>query len=142
VRQILRNLISNALRYGGPNIEVSTSREPGTFVVEVNDDGVGIATEDHERVFVAYERAHQSEGQPGSVGLGLTVSRTLAELMGGSLTYRFDGRSVFRLELPSSIDDSTNGRSDELADNREIERSMRTVGSGRIGVDLGVQLDT
>lgn len=134
VRQILRNLVSNALRYGGPNIEISALREPGTMAVEVIDDGVGIAREDHDRVFVAYERAHHTEGQPGSVGLGLTVSRTLAELMGGSLTYQFDGRSVFRLELPRAIDP----REDQLQQRTtadEVALAMRTVGSSRIGVN-------
>jgi signal transduction histidine kinase len=102
--------------------------------VEVIDDGAGIAAEDHERIFVAYERAHHTEGQPGSVGLGLTVSRTLAELMDGSLTYHFDGRSIFRLELPVAADDQQTKES--MA--QDIALSMRTVGSGRIGVDVGV----
>jgi PAS domain S-box-containing protein len=137
VRQILRNLITNALRYGGQRIEIVTSVEPGVLVVEVIDDGTGIANEDHERIFVAYERAHHTEGQPGSVGLGLTVSRTLAELMGGSLTYRFDGRSVFRLELPSAVDDSTNGRNLDAIPSTEIDARTRTIGAGRYGVDVG-----
>ena len=140
VRQILRNLVSNALRYGGPNIEIAMSREPGTLVVEVFDDGSGIAPEDHERVFAAYERAHQSEGQPGSVGLGLTVSRTLAELMGGSLTYQFDDRSVFRLELASIADEAE--PSNEQLEGIEQERAMPTIGAGRIGVDVGLQVNT
>ncbi len=88
------------------------------------------------------ERAHQSEGQPGSVGLGLTVSRTLAELMGGSLTYRFDGRSVFRLELPSVADDEENVPSDQQLKGMEQERAMPTIGAGRIGVDVGLQVNT
>jgi PAS domain S-box-containing protein len=138
VRQILRNLITNAMRYGGRNIEIRSFREPGSLAVEVVDDGQGIAAADHERIFVAYERAHHVEGQPGSVGLGLTVSRTLAELMGGSLTYRYDGRSVFRLELPRSIDDSSEDQANRQSAADEIALTMRTVGSGRIGVDVGV----
>jgi len=136
VRQILRNLITNALRYGGPTIEVVTSPGPGSLAVEVIDDGAGIPSEDHERIFVAYERAHHVEGQPGSVGLGLTVSRTLAELMGGSLTYRFDGRSVFRLELPRVAEDSGYGRPAARMTGDDITRGMRTIGAGRIGVDV------
>jgi len=137
VRQILRNLITNALRYGGQRIEVVTSAEPGALVVEVIDDGRGIDVEDHERIFVAYERAHHTEGQPGSVGLGLTVSRTLAELMGGSLTYRFDERSIFRLELPSVVDNSTDDRTLDGVLGTEIGSNTRTVGAGRYGVDVG-----
>ena len=137
VRQILRNLVNNALKYGGPDIEIVSSNEPGTLVVEVIDDGPGIAAQDRDRIFVAYERAHETEGQPGSVGLGLTVSRTLAELMSGSLTYRFDGRSIFRLELPAVADSANDQRTTQsMAD--DVALSMRTVGSGRIGVDVGV----
>jgi signal transduction histidine kinase len=137
VRQILRNLISNALRYGGHRIEIVTSAEPGALAVEVIDDGTGIDVDDHERIFVAYERAHHTEGQPGSVGLGLTVSRTLAELMGGSLTYRFDERSIFRLELPSAVDNSTDDRTLDGVLGTEIGANTRTVGAGRYGVDVG-----
>ena len=77
VRQIIRNLITNALRYGGPNIEVVMSSTAGARIIEVIDDGEGIPEADRERIFVAYERAHHTEGQPGSVGLGLTVSAPL-----------------------------------------------------------------
>lgn len=136
VRQILRNLVTNALRYGGPNIEVVTSLESGTIAVECIDDGDGIPTDDRERIFVAYERAHHVEGQPGSVGLGLTVSRTLAELMNGSLTYEFDGRSTFRLELPRAVTDELESRPDSRVSSDEIVRGERTVGADSIGVDV------
>ncbi len=136
VRQIVRNLLTNAVRYGGPNIRVEMSATAGAHVVEVIDDGHGIPHEDQDRVFVAYERAHHTKGQPESVGLGLTVSRTLAEAMGGSLTYRFADRSVFRLELPRDVErehEATRLRA------RRVEASPRSaVGLGRIGVDLGV----
>ncbi|MFV1969967.1 MAG: ATP-binding protein [Acidimicrobiia bacterium] len=137
VRQILRNLITNALRYGGSNIEIVTTRGPGILAVEVIDDGAGILPEDHDRIFVAYERAHQSRGQPGSVGLGLTVSRTLAELMGGSLTYRSDDLSVFRLELPSLATDSVEAMSTSDARGDAMMQGIETVGARRLGVDVG-----
>lgn len=136
VRQILRNLITNALRYGGRNIEVVTSLTQGVVSVEVIDDGPGIPQEDQERIFSAYERAHHSAGQPGSVGLGLTVSRTLAELMSGSLTYRYDGGSVFTLELPRALDDVSEGRPVTGITQDEVTGAIRTVGTGRIGVDV------
>jgi signal transduction histidine kinase len=136
VRQIIRNLLTNALRYGGPNIEVVMSSTAGARAVAVIDDGAGISQADRERVFVAYERAHHAEGQPGSVGLGLTVSRTLAELMGGSLTYGFDGRSVFTLELSRDVAAESNRAQQHEQD---IPMSnVPTVGLGRIGVDVGV----
>lgn len=131
VRQILRNLITNALRYGGPNIEVVATATSGSMAVEVIDDGEGIPAEDHDRIFLAYERAHAAAGQPGSVGLGLTVSRTLADLMGGSLTYRFEEQSVFRLELPRVASDPA-----DLAD-ADLSHTLGAIGAGRIGVDVG-----
>jgi signal transduction histidine kinase len=69
--------------------------------LEVADDGEGIPEEDVVSVFQPYQRSHNAEGQPLSVGLGLTVSLKLARLMGGTLDYRnVEGWSVFRLELP------------------------------------------
>ena len=103
VRQIVRNLLSNAQRYGGPNIETRCGMTESTAWLEVADDGEGIPERDVASVFKPYQRSHNAVGQPSSVGLGLTVSRKLAELMGGRLTYRYeDGWSVFRLELPAA----------------------------------------
>ncbi|HJQ96427.1 MAG TPA: GAF domain-containing sensor histidine kinase, partial [Acidimicrobiia bacterium] len=102
VRQIIRNLLVNAGRYGGPRIRVRLENASNFSLVHVGDDGPGIPMEDRERVFQPYERAHQRFGQPASVGLGLTVSRQLAQLMGGWLTYRFDDNwSTFTLGLPA-----------------------------------------
>ena len=58
-----------------------------------------------EKVFEPYETAHRSTGVTGSMGLGLTVSRELARLMGGDLQYlRIDGETIFRLVLPAPAD--------------------------------------
>lgn len=104
-RQVVRNLVTNALRYGGPHIEVVLSESEEHGILEVRDDGPGIPEEHRMAVFDAYHRAHDPKGQPASVGLGLTVSRHLARLMGGELDYRFeDGWSVFSLRLPRSAE--------------------------------------
>ena len=101
LRQILRNLATNARRYGGPNVEVRVVAGADVTTVEVRDDGDGISPEDREHIFEPYRTAHASIGQPASVGLGLTVSRQLARLMDGDLEYERDGTwSVFRLTLP------------------------------------------
>ena len=103
VRQILRNLIVNADRYGGPSVEVAVGLQNGHAVVEVRDDGVGIPEAEWETIFDPYHRSHHRTGQPASVGLGLTVSRMLARRMDGDLTYRYaDGTSVFELVLPGA----------------------------------------
>ncbi len=103
VRQIIRNLLSNAHRYGGSQVRLRYASENGRAWVEVCDDGDGVSGTDAMKIFEPYERAHNAAGQPMSVGLGLTVSRKLANLMGGSLSYgRSDGWAVFRLELPEA----------------------------------------
>ena len=135
LRQILRNLVSNAIRYGGDEIEVVGDVIAGVCVIEVRDNGDPIAEEDRERIFEPYERAHEAAGRPGSVGLGLSVSRTLAELMRGSLTYYHDGASVFRLELPASADESDRGPDTRLGHDQPLG-AFGTIGSSRIGVDV------
>lgn len=101
VRQIIRNLLANASRYGGKQIKVHIEEADDRSVVVISDDGPGIPLEDQERIFQPYERAHERHGQPASVGLGLTVSRQLARLMGGDLYYSHrDGWSTFTLGLP------------------------------------------
>ncbi len=70
------------------------------IAVLVNDNGAGIDEADRDRIFDAYQSAHVSTGRPGSLGLGLTVSRQLARLMGGNLTYRYEQGSTFELTLP------------------------------------------
>jgi PAS domain S-box-containing protein len=103
VRQITRNLIINADRYGGRHIAVCVVDGDGVRTLEVSDDGVGVPEAHRPFIFEPYHRAHRDVGRTESVGLGLTVSRHLAELMGGSLSYTYTGgRSVFRLTLPAA----------------------------------------
>ncbi len=103
LRQILRNLFTNALRHGGPHIEVQIGVDAGRVVVEVIDDGPGVDRHEMVHIFEPYQTFHQDQGVTGSIGLGLFVSRTLAELIGGALHYRRrPGETVFRLELPLS----------------------------------------
>ncbi len=100
VRQILRNLISNALRYGGDQIRINVLDNPSPRV-QVRDNGQGIAADERDRIFDPYQRAHDAPGLTASMGLGLTISRSLARLMDGDLTYRYeDGESIFELLLP------------------------------------------
>ncbi|NOY54693.1 MAG: PAS domain S-box protein [Actinobacteria bacterium] len=100
LRQVIRNLITNAVRYGGRHIDVSTAVEDGFVALHVSDDGPGISPGLEEQIFEPYARDHEPGSQPNSVGLGLTVSRHLARLMGGDLVYSGGGRSTFTLTLP------------------------------------------
>jgi signal transduction histidine kinase len=102
-RQIVRNLLSNATRYGGDRIWVEIEDRADTVTVSVVDDGSGVPAALEKRIFEAYERGdHSHVAQPGSVGLGLAVSRRLANLMSGTLEYRrVDGTTRFELSLPA-----------------------------------------
>lgn len=98
-RQVIRNLLTNAVRYGGGNVDVTVSAGPDSVVLTVSDDGDGVPDSDVERIFEPYVRSRVVA--PGSVGIGLSVSRNLAALMGGTLEYgRRNGRTEFSLTLP------------------------------------------
>lgn len=100
VRQILRNLISNAFRYGGGTIEVVTYDRDSSSCVAVIDNGAGVPEEEREHIFEPYQRAPHAQEVAASMGLGLTVSRKLAKLMEGSLTYEYEaGKSIFEFAL-------------------------------------------
>jgi PAS domain S-box-containing protein len=102
VRQILRNLILNALRYGGEHVRIGTRRASASACIVVADDGPGIPDDARERAFEPYQQAHQVPGLTSSIGIGLTVSRRLARLMGGDLKYRYEkGEAIFELALPA-----------------------------------------
>lgn len=106
VRQIMRNLLVNAKRYGTSPIRVIV-RDAGEYVrVEVRDRGDAIPMGERQAIFDRYYRSRQTPGVTASVGLGLTVSRELAHIMGGDLTYEHDGsESVFALTLPQATVD-------------------------------------
>ena len=100
LRQILRNLLSNARRYGGDTVTIRVRTDLDRVVVEVVDDGPGVPPGEEEAIFQPYIRNRSDQALPGSIGLGLSVSRRLARLMGGDLVYRRDHGSVFELSLP------------------------------------------
>lgn len=103
LRQIVRNLLTNAERYGGSEVAVVLTDGDELVKLEVRDSGSAIPEEHRKGIFEAYQRLHDPAGQPAGVGLGLTVSRQLARLMNGDLEYRYDGRwSTFQLTLPAA----------------------------------------
>jgi signal transduction histidine kinase len=107
VRQIMINLLSNAIKFGeGKPISVRCKQtEAGGVEIEVIDQGVGIAEDDIPRIFEEFVQVSESK-QPGT-GLGLPISRRLAQLLDGSLTVcSTPGEgSTFRLTLPPSLED-------------------------------------
>lgn len=107
VRQVLLNLLSNAIKFGeGKPIRMTCKQTPDRGVqIEVIDQGMGIASEDISRIFEEFVQVSESK-QPGT-GLGLPISRRLAQLLDGSLTVcSTPGQgSTFRLTLPASLED-------------------------------------
>ncbi|HVR33900.1 MAG TPA: GAF domain-containing sensor histidine kinase [Acidimicrobiia bacterium] len=101
LRQILRNLLTNAARHGGPDVTVDYRAEGGSILIEVADDGIGVPADRERSLFQAFVIDDESHAE--SVGLGLAVSLSLAEAMGGALTYeRRDGRTVMAVRVPSA----------------------------------------
>jgi len=100
-RQIIRNLVTNALRHGGPLVWVEFDATPETGRLTVVDDGPGIPDDAVQRLFEPYFHGQGDTAQPASMGLGLTVSRFLAHLMGGDLNLvPHPGGTAFQLALP------------------------------------------
>jgi signal transduction histidine kinase len=104
-RQIVRNLLTNALRYGGPTVRVEISTRGDQAILVVTDDGPGVRGIDAEHIFDPYYRSKTEDTKPDSVGLGLAVARQLARLMGGDVVYlRRSGWTNFELSLPTVSD--------------------------------------
>jgi two-component system CheB/CheR fusion protein len=106
VQQVLCNLLANAAKFTPARgaVRLATRSEPGTFVVEVSDTGVGIEPEALPRIFNAFEQGEQSITRRfGGLGLGLTIGRTIADMHGGSLAATSAGKdrgATLTLRLP------------------------------------------
>lgn len=117
--QVLDNLIANAIRAmpDGGHLTLTTTMDRARAVVTVADTGVGLETSDLDRVF---ERFYRVPGGPTGTradsgsGIGLTVSRGIAEAHGGSLTARSEGPgrgATFVLTLPRALSSGLSGQS-------------------------------
>ncbi len=99
-RQIVRNLLSNAIRYGGTSVKVVTSMRGPSVAISVCDDGEPLSEDDRTKIFQPFQTG-PGPANPRSVGLGLSVAHDLALAMGGTLQYDHDGDySCFTLTLP------------------------------------------
>ena len=106
MRQMLLNLLDNAVRYGpeGQTVKVRTESHNGTWLLTVEDQGKGIPAGERERIFEPYYRLNRdARGEKGGSGIGLAVVRGLVEKHGGRVTVSdppTGSGARFSLELP------------------------------------------
>ena len=109
VRQVLYNLLSNSLKFVAPNqaphIEIWAERCNGLLRVSVQDRGIGIAPQHHQKIFGLFQRLHSTDSYPGT-GIGLALVRKGVERMGGRLGLESEAAhgSRFWFELPASVE--------------------------------------
>lgn len=102
-RQVIRNLVANARRHGGPRIAVIGRVIGVEYELAIVDDGPGVPDALKERMFDRFVHRGSEPLVAGSLGLGLSIARALTELMGGRLRYeRSDGLTKFLLTFPLS----------------------------------------
>jgi signal transduction histidine kinase len=103
LRQVLRNLISNAVRHGGPKVAVVGRPDGHAYLLAVVDDGPGVDPDIEDRLFSRFIHSGNRPLVTGSVGLGLGITRLLAEGMGGSAEYkRREEHTWFIVRLPAA----------------------------------------
>jgi signal transduction histidine kinase len=127
-RQIVLNLAANAVKFtdtGEVRLELEVVED--SALLRVSDTGIGIPPEHVDRVFEAFWQVDQTDTRVGGTGLGLAVTRQLAELLGGdvSLQGKPDGGSLFTVRLPMRPTESPDALSSSLAEVGPAEQRVR-----------------
>ena len=105
LQQVFWNLLNNAVKFSKKSgrITMRTTNEDGRFVFQITDTGVGIEPEQQNRVFHAFEQGERAISRKfGGLGLGLTISKRLLELQGGTISVHSEGLNrgaSFKLSL-------------------------------------------
>ena len=105
IQQVFWNVLNNAVKFSNKEgrITIRSANEGRKFVLEISDTGIGIAPEQQERIFEAFEQAELSITRHfGGLGLGLTISKKLLDLHGGTIEVRSRGKNLgatFRITL-------------------------------------------
>ena len=129
IQQIVKNLLNNALKYTDSG-NISLSVKPAykrarkiTFSITVNDTGIGIPKEHHDTIFRSFTRLDQGKKTPGN-GLGLTLSKELAELMNSKITLESEvGKGStfsFIVRATTPLTEYKGALSENSSENKEI----------------------
>jgi signal transduction histidine kinase len=106
LRQVLSNLVDNAVKYSsaGDEVAVRAHTRNGNVLIEVRDNGPGIPVEQQRVIFEKFGRADVSGSSKPGTGLGLFIARSIAEAHGGTLDVRSrpEAGATFVLSLPSA----------------------------------------
>ncbi len=104
LRQVIRNLVSNAHRHGGMNIRLVGRVKGNQYIIEVRDDGPGVSAHLEERLFTRFIHQGDAPLLTGSVGLGLSIAHLLTTQTGGSIAHRRDkNETVFAVTYPLGL---------------------------------------
>jgi signal transduction histidine kinase len=108
--RLFTNLLDNAERHAVSQVDVTVRRSDGEAILEVQDDGAGIAREQRDVVFERFARLEASKARdPGGTGLGLAIAREIARMHGGTLTVEDSERGArFVLCIPRNVPDRPN----------------------------------
>ena len=113
IKQVLVNVIDNAIKYTPPGgkVALTSTLAPGVAVIEVSDTGIGILPVDLPHVFNRFFRADKARTRmSGGAGLGLSIVKAICSAHGGSITVRSTEGvgTVVHIELPLAVDSSGN----------------------------------
>lgn len=135
LRQVLINLLSNAIKYNCPEgwVRVRTRVGPKRVAIRVEDNGIGMTSEEMASLFQPFERTGRAQDQVEGVGIGLSLSRRLVDMMHGTLEVESepDRGSVFTVDLPRERPQGRSSRTGVSAHEASSE-------SGNPSLDLDV----
>jgi signal transduction histidine kinase len=133
LRQVLRNLISNSRRHGGPEVRVKGEARDGWFVCTVADNGRGVRPDQEGRLFERFNHGGNEVFFAGGIGLGLSIARILTEAMGGTLAYERQAEETrFVVRLPLASVDGAAPVGEGVPANRNV-RLLAEQPVGRVG---------
>lgn len=107
LREVLNNLISNAIKYSeSGTISITHASDDGKLIIHVKDQGYGISKKDQKKIFSKFFRADEVAGKAPGTGLGLFIVKQLIEKMGGKIWFssKLGEGTTFSLSLPLATD--------------------------------------